>query len=124
MIDVTPVITYLKQLQDAVCVALEEVDGSATFLQDDWQREQGGGGRSRVLTGGHVFEQAGVYFSYVEGDTLPASATAHRPELVGRSFKAMGVSLVLHPKNPYVPTTHLNVRLFVAEKEGTEPVWW
>ena len=124
MIDVTPVITYLRQLQDAVCVALEEVDGSATFLQDDWQREQGGGGRSRVLTGGHVFEQAGVNFSYVEGDTLPASATAHRPELVGRSFKAMGVSLVLHPKNPYVPTTHLNVRLFVAEKEGTEPVWW
>ena len=117
---------YLQSLQDKICAALEEVDGQQTFLQDDWQREGsgGGGGRTRVLTDGAVFEQAGVNFSEVTGDDLPASATASRPELAGRSFKAMGVSLVIHPHNPYVPTSHANVRFFLAEKDGEEPIWW
>ncbi|STL76582.1 coproporphyrinogen III oxidase [Escherichia coli] len=86
--------------------------------------EAGGGGRSRVLRNGGVFEQAGVNFSHVHGEAMPASATAHRPELAGRSFEAMGVSLVVHPHNPYVPTSHANVRFFIAEKPGAEPVWW
>jgi coproporphyrinogen III oxidase len=113
-------------LQDNICAAIEEVDGQQTFIQDDWQREGsgGGGGRTRVLTDGAVFEQGGVNFSEVSGDDLPASATASRPELAGRSFKAMGVSLVIHPHNPYVPTSHANVRFFIAEKEGEEPIWW
>ena len=95
-----------------------------TSKQDEWQREQGGGGRSRVLREGRIFEQAGVNFSHVFGTKMPASATAHRPELAGRSFEAMGVSLVIHPRNPYVPTSHANVRFFIAEKEGEDPVWW
>jgi coproporphyrinogen III oxidase len=117
---------YLKTLQDTICAAIEIADGQQTFLQDDWQREGsgGGGGRTRVLTDGAVFEQAGVNFSEVSGDDLPASATASRPELAGRSFKAMGVSLVIHPHNPYVPTSHANVRFFIAEKEGEAPIWW
>lgn len=94
------------------------------FIEDQWTREEGGGGRSRVLTNGAVFEQAGVNFSHVSGATLPASATAHRPELAGRSFRAMGVSLVIHPLSPYVPTSHANVRFFIAEKPGEAPVWW
>ena len=89
-----------------------------------WQREEGGGGRSRVLKDGNIFEQAGVNYSHVFGANMPASATAHRPELEGRSFNACGVSLVIHPKNPHIPTTHANVRFFIAEKEGAEPVWW
>ena len=99
------------------------MDG-APFIEDAWQREGGGGGRSRVLREGNVFEQAGVNFSHVHGDAMPASATAHRPELAGRSFEAMGVSLVVHPLNPYVPTSHANVRFFIAEKPGADPVWW
>ena len=124
--DINAVRQYLQSLQDKICAALEEVDGQQTFLQDDWQRDgsDGGGGRTRVLTDGAVFEQAGVNFSEVTGDDLPASATANRPELAGRSFKAMGVSLVIHPHNPYVPTSHANVRFFVAEKDGEEPIWW
>jgi coproporphyrinogen III oxidase len=124
--DINAVRNYLKSLQDNICAAIEEVDGQQTFIQDDWQREGsgGGGGRTRVLTDGAVFEQGGVNFSEVSGDDLPASATASRPELAGRSFKAMGVSLVIHPHNPYVPTSHANVRFFIAEKEGEEPVWW
>jgi coproporphyrinogen III oxidase len=102
---------------------LSAVDGSE-FIEDSWQREGGGGGRSRVLRDGGIFEQAGVNFSHVHGDAMPASATAHRPELAGRSFEAMGVSLVVHPRNPYVPTSHANVRFFIAEKPGAEPVWW
>jgi coproporphyrinogen III oxidase len=115
---------YLKQLQDDICLQIEAEDGQAKFVEDSWRRPGGGGGRTRVMNDGAVIEKGGVNFSMIHGDTLPASATAHRPELTGGSFKAMGVSLVLHPKNPYAPTAHANVRLFVAEKEGIEPVWW
>jgi len=116
---------YLLDLQDRICAGLETEDGSAKFEEDLWERENApGGGRTRVLTNGAVFEQAGINFSHVEGDNMPAAATAHRPELVGRSFQAMGVSLVIHPHNPYVPTSHANVRFFIAEKEGADPVWW
>jgi len=114
---------YLLTLQDSICDALAEVDGNG-FRQDAWEREQGGGGRSRVLEEGQVFEKAGVNFSHVYGAGLPPSATASRPELAGRGFQAMGVSLVIHPPNPYVPTSHANVRFFIAEKEGADPVWW
>ncbi|WP_289032041.1 oxygen-dependent coproporphyrinogen oxidase [uncultured Paraglaciecola sp.] len=115
---------YLLKLQDNICQTLELADGKGSFAEDNWQRELGGGGRTRVLTNGNVIEQGGVNFSHVFGGELPASATAARPELAGRSFQAMGVSLVIHPHNPYVPTTHANVRFFIAEKEGEEPVWW
>jgi coproporphyrinogen III oxidase len=116
--------TYLLELQDSICDAIAAVDGVASFQHEDWQREAGGGGRTRVLADGEVFEQAGVNFSHVFGASLPPSATAARPELAGRSFQALGVSLVIHPRNPYVPTSHANVRFFVAEKDGAEPVWW
>ena len=116
--------TYLLQLQQNICDALTEEDGGKTFAIDEWQREQGGGGKSCVLADGDVFESAGINFSHVFGGKLPASATAHRPELAGRSFQAMGVSLVIHPKNPYIPTSHANVRFFIAEKDGEDPVWW
>lgn len=115
---------YLLNLQDKICQALAAVDGKETFVEDSWQRPEGGGGRSRVLTNGAVIEKGGVNFSHVHGSSMPASATAHRPELAGRSFEAMGVSLVIHPNNPHVPTSHANVRFFIAEKEGAEPVWW
>lgn len=115
---------YLLQLQDSICAALEAEDGNSRFREDSWVREGGGGGRSRVLENGKVFEKAGINFSHVYGEGLPPSATAHRPELAGRSFQAMGVSLVIHPHNPYVPTSHANVRFFIAEKEGVDPVWW
>ncbi|MDH5229210.1 MAG: oxygen-dependent coproporphyrinogen oxidase [Gammaproteobacteria bacterium] len=116
--------TYLLSLQDHICESLEKEDGTATFYEDNWQRDAGGGGRTRVLTDGAALEQAGVNFSHVFGNNLPPSATAHRPELAGRTFQAMGVSLVIHPSNPYVPTSHANVRFFVAEKPGEEPIWW
>lgn len=115
---------YLLGLQARICRALEEEDGSRQFLTDVWHRPEGGGGISKVLEGGGVIEKGGVNFSHVMGETLPPSACAHRPELAGRHWQAMGVSLVIHPRNPYVPTSHMNVRLFVAEKEGAEPVWW
>ncbi len=115
---------YLQALQDNICSALEQADGAAQFKEDAWQREEGGGGRTRVLTDGAVFEKGGVNFSHVHGAAMPPSATHARPELAGRSFQAMGVSLVVHPKNPYVPTSHANVRFFVAEKEGEAPIWW
>jgi coproporphyrinogen III oxidase len=115
---------YLTDLQNRICKALEQIDGQNQFREDTWQREEGGGGRSRVLEEGGVFEKAGINFSHVRGNRLPASATAHRPELAGRSFEALGVSLVIHPSNPYVPTSHANVRFFVAEKQDAEPVWW
>lgn len=114
---------FFMALQDNICDALTQLDGKA-FEQEEWDRAEGGGGRSRVLKEGHIFEQAGVNFSHVYGENMPASATAHRPELQGRSFNACGVSLVIHPKNPHIPTTHANVRFFIAEKEGAEPVWW
>jgi len=123
--DIQTIKTYLLDLQDHICAGITEEDGSARFFEDNWERETGGGGgRTRVLTDGAVFEQAGVNFSHVSGGSLPASATAHRPELAGRTFEAMGVSLVIHPKNPYAPTSHANVRFFVAEKEGEDPIWW
>ncbi|WP_116475273.1 oxygen-dependent coproporphyrinogen oxidase [Zobellella maritima] len=115
---------FLLTLQDKICDALAAADGRGQFIEDSWTREEGGGGRSRVLQNGAVIEQGGVNFSHVYGATMPASATAHRPELAGRSFEAMGVSLVIHPHNPYVPTSHANVRFFIAEKEGEAPVWW
>ncbi len=122
--DINAVKTYLMQLQDTICAELEAEDGESRFEHDQWQRPQGGGGQSRVLADGAVFEQAGVNFSHVFGEQMPASATAHRPELAGRNFQAMGVSLVIHPHNPYVPTSHANVRFFIAEKEGEAPIWW
>ncbi|NRB37370.1 MAG: oxygen-dependent coproporphyrinogen oxidase [Pseudomonadales bacterium] len=123
-IDIEAVKSFLLQLQNSICDALEQEDASATFEHDSWQREQGGGGQSRVIKDGAIFEKGGVNFSHIMGDAMPASATATRPELAGRSYQAMGVSLVLHPKNPHIPTAHANVRFFVAEKDGEEPVWW
>ncbi|CAA0081253.1 Oxygen-dependent coproporphyrinogen-III oxidase [BD1-7 clade bacterium] len=123
-VDINAVKTYLLDLQARICAGLAEQDGGAEFVADSWQREEGGGGTSRVITHGNIIEKGGVNFSHVMGASMPASATAHRPELAGRSFQAMGVSLVIHPKNPHVPTSHANVRFFIAEKEGEDPVWW
>ena len=123
-IDIAAVREYLLNLQDRICAAVEAEDGAARFIEDSWERQEGGGGRSRVLSDGAVFEQAGVGFSHVFGPGLPPAATAQRPDLAGRSFQALGVSLVFHPRNPYAPTTHMNVRFFLAEKPGHEPVWW
>lgn len=115
---------YLRSLQDRICAELEAVEGGATFREDLWTRPEGGGGRTRVIEGGVVIEKGGVNFSEVSGASLPPSASAGRPELAGRSFRALGVSLVIHPRNPYAPTSHANVRFFVAEKPGEPPVWW
>ena len=115
---------YLLSLQDSICDALAEADAKQVFVEDAWERPSGGGGRTRVISEGGIFEKGGVNFSHVFGESMPASATAHRPELAGRSFQAMGVSLVMHPRNPYIPTSHANVRFFIAEKEGEDPVWW
>lgn len=123
-INIDSVKEYLLGLQDSICQQLSEEDGGQGFSEDSWLREGGGGGRSRVLEEGKTFEKAGINFSHVFGDGLPASATAHRPELAGRSFQALGVSLVIHPRNPYIPTSHANVRFFIAEKEAADPVWW
>ncbi len=115
---------WLAGLQERLCLALEEADGSGRFALDAWQRAEGGGGRTRVLKDGAVFEQGGVNFSQVHGERLPPSASAHRPEIAGRAWDAIGVSLVLHPRNPYVPTTHMNVRYFQARAEGAPTTWW
>jgi coproporphyrinogen III oxidase len=122
--EVKAVSDYLLDLQERICLALEQLDQQNVFREDQWTRAEGGGGRSRVMENGAVFEKAGINFSHVYGDHLPASATAHRPELAGRNFQALGVSLVIHPHNPYVPTSHANVRFFIAEKAGAAPVWW
>jgi len=122
--DTQAVHDYLLDLQERICAALTAEDGSAAFREDAWERPGGGGGRTRVMEGGAVFEKGGINFSHVFGDKLPPSASAHRPELAGRGFQAMGVSLVMHPRNPYVPTSHANVRFFLAEKPGEDPVWW
>lgn len=122
--DVGAVSEYLLDLQDRICRSLEPFETNRAFREDQWQRKEGGGGRSRVMEDGAVFEKAGINFSHVHGGQLPASATAHRPELAGRSFEALGVSLVIHPRNPFIPTSHANVRFFIAEKEDAEPVWW
>ena len=123
-VDAKTVKQYLLRLQDTICAGLEAEDDGKAFREDSWERPGGGGGRSRVMEEGAVFEKAGINFSHVYGEGLPPSATAHRPELAGRTFQAMGVSLVIHPRNPYVPTSHANVRFFIAEKAGAEPVWW
>lgn len=115
---------WLMSLQDRICAKLADTDGQAAFVEDAWQREGHGQGRTRVLSGGAVFEKGGVNFSHVYGNALPAAASAKRPELAGRSFQAMGVSLVMHPDNPFIPTTHMNVRFFIAESPDEEPVWW
>ena len=115
---------YLTGLQQSLMDAFCGVDAELSVTFDSWSREEGGGGDTRALSGGSVFEKGGVNFSHVMGDSLPPSASAQRPQLAGRSFEAMGVSVVMHPKNPHVPTSHANVRFFVAEKPGEEPVWW
>ncbi len=115
--------TFLETLQNDMIHKLETYE-SKPFMRDVWKRPAGGGGITGVLQSGQIFDSAGVNYSYVHGDALPGSATAHRPELAGRSFKAMGVSSVIHPKNPFVPTAHMNVRLFMAEKEGEAPIAW
>lgn len=124
MIDINVVKEYLLTLQARITDALQDADADLALQRDDWQRKSGGGGRSRVMQDGKVFEQAGINFSHVYGDSLPPSASAGRPELAGRSFQALGDSLVIHPLNPYVPATHMNVRFLVAEKKDAEPVWW
>lgn len=124
--DIEQVKAYLLDLQDRICDGLSEIDGHQ-FVEDDWQRDSeklGGGGRTRVLAEGGYIEKGGVNFSHVTGPSLPPSATQNRPEMEGRSYTAMGVSLVIHPRNPYVPTSHANVRFFIAEKAGEDPVWW
>jgi coproporphyrinogen III oxidase len=117
---------YLLGLQSAICQELEELDGEGSFVLDEWTKTQGlkGYGLTRVLAEGAVIEKGGVNLSFVQGDNLPAAASARRPQLAGRSFEAMGVSLVIHPRSPHIPTSHANVRFFIAEKEGEEPVWW
>lgn len=115
---------YCLDLQHRICDTFNAIETVKPFIKDHWIRKQGGGGLTRVLEGGKVLEKAGVNFSHVHGKALPPAATAKRPELAGRSFQAMGVSLVFHPVNPFAPTTHMNVRFFIAEKEGADPVWW
>ena len=126
--DIQRVREFLLDLQTRICAALEQQEragsGSAEFIIDDWERPEGGGGRSRVLQNGTVIEKGGVMFSHINISKLPASATERHPQIAGAKAQAMGVSLVIHPKNPNVPTSHANVRLFVAEKEGQDPIWW
>lgn len=119
-----PVEAYLKNLQDEICNGLAAADGAKGFDEDLWERPEGGGGRSRTLAGGQIIEKGGVGFSHVQGTQLPPSATANRPELAGRKWRAMGVSLVIHPENPFIPTSHANVRFFIAEEPGEAPIWW
>ena len=122
--EINKVLDYMRNLQIHNCKRLEELDGVEKFNEDLWERTQGGGGITCLLQDGAVFEQAGVGFSHVYGDKLPPSATSQRPDLTGRSFQAIGVSLVIHPRNPYIPTSHCNVRFFIAEKENEQAVWW
>ena len=123
-VDTLAVKDFLLKLQESIVARLAAIDPDVTIVTDKWDRDSGGSGISRVMSGGKVFEKGGVNFSHVFGKAMPASATAERPELAGRAFQAMGVSLVIHPLNPMVPTSHANFRLFVAEKEGEESVWW
>ena len=123
MVDTAAVEAYLTALQSRIVSALQSLDGH-DFRVDRWQRPEGGGGISCLIEEGQLFERGGVNFSHVAGGQLPPSASASRPELAGRAFQAMGVSLVLHPRNPYVPTVHMNVRFFAAERADSDPVWW
>lgn len=122
--DMSIVKPFMKSLQDQICEGIEKLEPEVRFVEDQWIKESGGGGRSRVITNGSIFEKGGVNFSHVIGENMPASATAQRPELAGRSYQAVGVSLVMHPDNPYIPTSHANVRFFIAEKAGEKPIWW
>lgn len=122
--DIAAVRNYLLDLQARLCAAVEGIEDGARFREDCWTRPEGGGGQTRVLSEGAVMEQAGINFSHVLGGQLPPSATAQRPELAGYAFQALGVSLVFHPRNPHVPTTHANVRLFVAERPDATSIWW
>jgi coproporphyrinogen III oxidase len=122
--DPAPVRAYLERLQDAICTALEDEDGAAGFAEEAWTRAEGGGGRTRVLSGGSVFEKAGVAFSHVVGAALPPAASARRPDIAGSPWSALGVSVVIHPLNPYVPTSHANVRFFMASPGSAAPAWW
>ena len=115
--------SYLLDLQTRIVAALEQIDGKS-FGSDQWQRAEGGGGISRIIEEGNVLERGGVGFSHVMGKSLPPSAAANRPEIAGRQWEAMGVSLVMHPRNPFAPTVHMNVRFFIASAEGQAPVWW
>jgi coproporphyrinogen III oxidase len=128
MTDIQAVRDYLTDLQDRIVAGLEGQEDDRRFAHDDWKRPPGdhlnGEGRGRIIEGGDTFERGGINFSHVTGDTLPPSATEHRPDLAGGSFEALGVSLVIHPRNPFVPTSHANVRFFQASKPGVEPVWW
>jgi len=122
--DIAPVHAFLMDLQDRICSSLEAVDGEATFLEDPLESPSDGLSRPRVIEDGPVLERAGVMFSYTVGEDMPGAATERRPELAGRSYEAVSVSLITHPRNPYAPTSHMNVRCFLATKEGEEPVWW
>jgi coproporphyrinogen III oxidase len=122
--DPTPVRDYLAGLQDSICSALESEDGAGRFGDDVWKRAEGGDGRTRILAGGAVFEKAGVAFSHVVGSALPPSASARRFEIAGKEWSAVGLSLVIHPRNPYVPTCHANIRFFIAGPGSAAPAWW
>lgn len=122
--DINAVKAFLLALQDKLCKQLEHIDNNTKFVEQNWQHKQKGGGRSRILKDGTIFEQAGVNFSHISGEQLPTSASENRSLLVGRRYQAMGVSLVTHPLNPYIPTAHANVRFFIAKKSGEPPVWW
>ncbi|MAS83154.1 MAG: oxygen-dependent coproporphyrinogen oxidase [Legionellales bacterium] len=124
MIDINIIKDYLLHLQDQICAQFVDIDSNLVLKEDQWERKSGGGGRTRVFSDGKVFEQGGVNFSHVFGDNLPPSATVNRPELAGRSFQALGNSVVIHPLNPFIPTTHMNIRFFIAEKDGEDPIWW
>ncbi len=115
---------YLLQLQNTICHAFEKIDGRAKFMEDAWQRPQGGSGCTRALEDGDIIEKCGVNFSHVWGDALPAAASHKRPELAGSRFQAMGISVIAHPRNPYAPSVHMNLRFFIAEKSSDQPVWW
>jgi coproporphyrinogen III oxidase len=121
--DTAPLLAYFTRLQDRIVAELAGFDGRP-FLTDSWTRPEGGGGLTRLIEDGQFFERGGVNFSHVTGSNLPPSATAARPALAGRAWEAMGVSLVLHPRNPYCPTAHMNVRCFIARKDGEAPIWW
>ena len=123
-IDTAAVKKYLLDIQQSICDGLEQADGKAQFRTDEWGREKGGSGKTRVIGNGAVLEKGGVNFSHVFGDSLPPSATAGRPELAGAPFEVMGVSLVIHPENPFVPTSHANIRFFIAKPKDMNPVWW
>lgn len=122
--DIQAVKTYLLSLQDSICSSLEALDADKIFVRDAWQRREGGEGRTHVLSSGSIIEKCGVNFSQVWGEQLPPAATSKRPELVGRHFQALGLSIIIHPRNPYVPTTHFNLRFFSATNQHDEAVWW